>query len=101
MLKYLSMAKAVIELKKNPAIRLFDVRTPDEYRSGHLPNAVNLPLQRIRDITRLVLAKNTPIYVYCAHGIRAEQAGLYLVQFGYLDVTTIGGIADYSGPQEY
>lgn len=101
MLKYLRMAKGADELKKNPAIRLFDVRTPDEYRSGHLPNAVNLPLQRIRDIMKLVLDKSTPIYVYCAHGRRAEQAGLYLVQFGYSDVTTIDGLADYSGPQEY
>jgi len=101
MLKYLRMGKGVVELKKNPAIRLFDVRTPDEFRSGHIPNAVNLPLQRIRDITKLVLDKGTPIYVYCAHGMRSEQAGMYLAQFGYSDVTTIGGIADYSGPQEY
>jgi len=101
MLKYLRMSKGVDELKKNPAIRLFDVRTPDEYRSGHLPHAVNLPLQRIRDISKFVLDKNAQIYVYCAHGMRAEQAGMYLTQFGYLNVTTIGGIADYSGPQEY
>lgn len=97
MIRTLPMAKAVKEKEANPSIRLVDVRTPSEYREGHLPGAINIPLQELRRFLVTIPDKNEKIFVYCAHGFRASQAADGLFRLGYVDITNIGGIADYSG----
>lgn len=76
---------------------LIDVRTPEEYRDGHIDGSINLPLDRISFIENTVENKNTPLYVYCYSGSRSGRAVSYLKQNGYTDVTNIGGIKNYRG----
>jgi phage shock protein E len=72
-----------------------DVRTPSEYAQGHLPQARLIPFDGIEAGTAgLHLAKDTPIYLYCAAGGRAEKARQSLVAAGYTNVTNAGGIED-------
>ncbi len=97
MVHTLAMAKAVKEKASNPSIRLVDVRTPSEFREGHIPGAINIPLQELRKFLVMIPDKNEKIFVYCAHGFRAAQAADGLFRLGYLDITNIGGIAEYSG----
>jgi phage shock protein E len=78
---------------------VLDVRTADEYAGGHLPSAVNLPVQelgqRIGDVDRLVAGDKTrPIVVYCARGARAAKAKQALEAAGYSSVTNGGGLDD-------
>lgn len=97
MIRTLSMAKAMKEKEQNPSIRIVDVRTLSEFREGHLPGAINIPLQDLRKFLVTIPDKNEKIFVYCAHGFRAAQAADGLFRMGYVDITNLGGIADYSG----
>ena len=79
---------------------LLDVRTPQEYKEGHVPESTNVPLQTIDKITSVVKIKETPLYVYCYSGSRSSQAVNALKHMGYSNVTNIGGISSYSGKVE-
>ena len=72
-----------------------DVRTPTEYASGHLQQAVLIPFDGIEaGVARLQLAKDTPIYLYCAVGGRAEVAKQRLEALDYTTVTNVGSLID-------
>lgn len=84
---------AVDECRNTPDAVLLDVRETDEFRSGHIPGAVNVPLSRIDDID---IPKDRPLYVYCLRGTRSRKAVSILKRMGY-DAKSIGGIASYKG----
>jgi phage shock protein E len=72
-----------------------DVRTPTEYASGHLEEAALIPYDGIEaGVARLQLEKDTPIYLYCAVGGRAEVAKKRLEAQNYTNVTNVGGLLD-------
>ena len=79
---------------------LLDVRTPDEYRQGHIPGSKNVPLQSIDKVAGMIDNKATPIFVHCLSGARSRQAAAVLQQLGYTDVKNIGGISAYAGKVE-
>ena len=79
---------------------LLDVRTPDEYRQGHIPGSKNVPLQSINKVTGVIDNKATPIFVHCPSGARSRQASAILQQMGYTNVKNIGGISAYAGKVE-
>ena len=88
----------VEECRGTPGAVLLDVREADEFRSGHIPGAANLPLSRIEE-TRL--EKNAEIFVYCLRGTRSRQAVSRLTRMGYTKVRSIGGITRYKGELEH
>lgn len=72
-----------------------DVRTPAEFAQGHLAQAVLIPFDGIEvGVARLQLSRDTPIYLYCAVGGRAELARQRLQARGYRNVTNAGGLED-------
>ena len=79
---------------------LLDVRTPQEYRNGHIPGSKNIPLQELDRISAIISRKDVPLFVYCHSGVRSRQAVGELQRMGYLNVKNIGGIAAYSGKVE-
>ncbi len=93
----LSMDKARLELENDKSINLIDVRTPEEYRAGHIPGSRNIPLDRIRDIDKAVPDRDAKLFVYCLSGARSASACANLVRMGYTNVVNIGGIAHWSG----
>lgn len=78
-------------------VRLLDVRTPQEYRAGHLPLSESLPLPRTEAVEELVPDKSTTVIVYCQSGIRSTQAAGILERLGYTHVINAGGIAQWKG----
>ena len=80
---------------------LLDVRTPQEYREGHIPESRNVPLQTIDKVTSITENKDTALYVYCYSGARSRQATAMLQHMGYTNVRNIGGIAAYQGKVEH
>ncbi len=87
----------VEECRATPGAVLLDVRETDEFQSGHIPGAVNLPLSRIEQAK---LEKNGPIFVYCLRGTRSRRAAGRLARMGYTKVRSIGGITGYKGELE-
>ena len=79
---------------------LLDVRTPEEYRQGHIPGSRNLSLQTIGAMPDMIQDRETPLFVYCQSGGRSSQAVNLLRQMGYTKVQNIGGIAAYTGRME-
>ncbi|MCW3089423.1 MAG: cdr [Ferruginibacter sp.] len=68
---------------------LLDVRNKDEYSSGKIADAINIPLDELR--SRLdEIPKNKTIYIYCAGGLRGYLAQRILVQNGF-DVFNLSG----------
>lgn len=93
----------------NPDTVVFDARLPEEYRAGHLPGALPMPVGEagsaiVRQAHRLT--PQTPILVYCG-GSDCEDAldlAVKLREFGFEDLTLYpGGFAEwveYGGPVE-
>lgn len=77
---------------------LLDVRTKEEYESGYIKGAINLPNEEIGDREIALLPdKNAKIFVYCRSGNRSKQAAEKLVKLGYTDIINIGGIQTWQG----
>lgn len=95
-LKGPDIGEGVREYNATPGAVLLDVRTPEEYREGHIPGSKNVPLQSIDKVTVMINNKATPIFVHCLSGARSRQAAAILQQMGYTNVKNIGGISAYA-----
>ena len=73
---------------------LVDVREPDEFADGHIPNAINLPLSQMRD-RYAELPPTREIWTCCGVGQRAYFATRFLAQHGYRSRNLPGGYATY------
>ncbi len=89
--------EGVAEYRKTDGAVLLDVRTDEEYRSGHISGSINHPLEKIESFESTVADKSTPIFVHCLSGGRSGRAVSYLKLHGYKNARNIGGISDYSG----
>ena len=92
--------QGVEEYRAVPQAVLLDVRTPEEYRGGHIPGSKNVPLHQIEKIESIAEKKETPLFVYCQSGARSRQAASALARMGYTNVKNLGGIAAYTGKVE-
>jgi phage shock protein E len=83
-------AKDASEYLKKGAM-VIDVRSADEFNSGHLLQAYNMPLDRVdMIISSSVLDKNKVLLLHCASGIRSKMAQKKLEELGYKNVFNLG-----------
>lgn len=77
---------------------ILDVRTAQEFASGHIPGAALLPNETIgtEDIP-LLPDQDQLILVYCRSGNRSKQAAEKLAQLGYTNIVEFGGINSWTG----
>ena len=72
---------------------LVDVRSPQEYSTGHIRGARSLPVETIQQAASVQLKdKGATILLYCASGSRSSQAARILAALGYTDVHDFGGL---------
>ena len=84
-------AKTIMDTKTNYVI--VDVRRSDEFASGHIKNAINLPNETIEFYAEEKLPnKDQLILVYCRTGNRSKKACEKLVELGYTNLKEFGGI---------
>ena len=78
-------------------IQIIDVRTPQEFMGFALPHAKLFPVQTLHQkVDELPQDKNTPLLVYCAHGVRSLRAIALLENQGYVNLINLkGGLAAY------
>lgn len=74
----------------SPSDLLLDVRTKEEFEKGHIPNALNIPVDSIRERIG-ELDKNKRIYIYCWGGQRGYLAQRILKQNGYNLLSNMSG----------
>lgn len=98
--KQSNINQGIEEYKMTAGAVLLDVRTPQEYQEGHIPESKNVPLQQLDNIVSVAKNKDIPLFVYCYSGSRSRQATGMLQRMGYSKVNNIGGIAAYSGKVE-
>src|SRR5512133_3413143 len=70
--------------------RLVDVRTPGEFEQRHLPSAINVPLQSLKDRMPLLEPKDQPIVLYCRSGHRSGLAYAQLKHSGFSQLYDLG-----------
>lgn len=80
--------------------KLIDVRTPEEFASGHLKGAVNIPYDQISSrLAEVGNDKGQPVVVYCRSGKRSAKAKDTLEGLGYNRVVNGGGYEAMKGTQ--
>jgi len=96
--RQITMDEAVAMMAQETGYIILDVRRPDEYAAGHIPNAINVPNESIgtSDIPELP-DKDQLIMVYCRSGRRSKEASEKLVKLGYTNIVEFGGILDWKG----
>lgn len=90
-----SSSETVVVEKIKAGALVVDVRTPEEYSTGHYPNALNIPVDEVE--TRLAEFgedKGKEIVVYCKSGRRSGKAKGILEAQGFKNVTNAGGFKD-------
>jgi molybdopterin/thiamine biosynthesis adenylyltransferase/rhodanese-related sulfurtransferase len=71
---------------------VLDVREPDEYEQGALPNALHIPRGHLEaQIEGRAVDRDQTIVVYCAGGVRSAFAAQTLQELGYTDVLSVAG----------
>lgn len=74
---------------------IVDVREADEYASGHLPDAKNIPVAKLADrISELEKFKDKPIIICCATGMRSNKACAELKKHGFEKLHNLAGGVD-------
>jgi len=79
----------------NDGARIVDVRTPGEFGSGHLKNAVNIPVQVLQQNIAQLEPKDKPVVVYCRSGNRSGKAAAILKSAGFTNVINIRTMAGW------
>lgn len=74
-------------------VQLIDVRTPNEYGSGHIKNAVNVDFFNAAGFEGYCekMSKDKPVYLYCRSGARSRGAARKLINMGFEKVVDLKG----------
>jgi rhodanese-related sulfurtransferase len=75
---------------EKPDAQFIDVRTADEYKGGHAPKAVNIPLDNLES-ELAKLDKNKPTYVICQSGRRSQKGAEVMEKAGFKEIYNVEG----------
>ena len=96
--RQVSMAEAMTMMEEQTGYILLDVRREDEFATGHIPGAINVPNEVIGTDAIVELPdKDQLILVYCRSGNRSKQASQKLAAQGYTNIVEFGGINSWPG----
>ncbi len=89
---------------RNERAVYLDVREPNEWNLGRLPQAIHLPRGNIESKVEGIIDRKQKVVIYCARGNRSALAALTMKQMGYEDVASMArgflGWADIGGEVE-
>ena len=77
----------------NNKVLLFDVRTMEEYNTGHLKGSVNIDFYEEELFNKFFkkVEKSKPIYIYCRSGNRSKKSSEKLQELGFVKVYDLEG----------
>ena len=93
--EYINIRQIVTVALSEDAI-MIDVRKPEKFRAGHIPMAINVPLERIEK-GQVTLPKSKTLIVYCDTGGTSMKAARMLDKTGYHVINCVGGLNNYNG----
>jgi len=94
----ISQSEAKEMMTRDDGHIIVDVRTLEEYATGHIPGAICIPNESIGSERPAELPDlNQVILVYCRSGRRSKQAAQKLFDLGYTQIYEFGGIITWDG----
>ena len=87
-------SEEISEIIQDKSITIIDVRTAEEYKTGHVEGAINIPYDEIEN--EVNYDKDQTIAVYCRTGVRSSEAAKTLEKMGYTKIYDLGGIEDFN-----
>ncbi|OYX84506.1 MAG: rhodanese-like domain-containing protein [Flavobacteriales bacterium 32-34-25] len=91
-IKTVEVAAFAKEIKTTPKPQILDVRTPEEFASGHIDNAQNINWQNENFVKNTEkLNKNKAVYLYCRSGKRSLKASEKLAELGFKKIYNLDG----------
>ncbi len=82
--------------KEKDNVLIIDVRSSEEYKAGHIQNAINIFVDDVEGkLNEIEDFKDKPVIVYCNTGNKSGQAAEILVKNGFNDVTNAAGVKDF------
>lgn len=89
------------EVLKDTTVQLVDVRTPEEFAEGHIPDALNINVmdENFIDLAISSLDRKRAVAVYCRSGRRSKTAAGELAKVGFKVVELEGGFLGWNGPK--
>lgn len=88
-IKQISVERAKAAIEKD-GVQFIDVRTPEEYKSGHAARAAAFPLDSLeKELGKL--DKNKPVYVICQTGRRSQTGAEILQEAGFGEIYNVAG----------
>jgi molybdopterin/thiamine biosynthesis adenylyltransferase/rhodanese-related sulfurtransferase len=85
-------AEASVRRESEPQTVFLDVREPDEFEQGAIPDAVYIPRGHLEaQVEGRIPDRDTPVIVFCAGGVRSAFAAKTLAELGYTDVVSMNG----------
>lgn len=86
----------VAQRLQDTSVLLLDVRTPEEFATGHLPGGRLLPLQELESrLKELEPYRSKTLIVYCRSGNRSARATALLQRHGFRAHNMSGGILEW------
>ena len=87
MIQNISVKQLIEEHKSN----IIDIRSIENYNNNHIPNAINIPFEKLIIEPYKYINKNTIYYLYCRSGVTSKKACEILNKMGYQTVNIVGG----------
>jgi rhodanese-related sulfurtransferase len=85
-------AQGAVQLINRERAVVVDVREPEEFASGHMTGAKNVPLNQLEEkLTAAVKNKTVPLLLVCATGARAQRAVAIAKKLGYEQAQAVAG----------
>lgn len=82
--------------KEKEKYLVIDVRTPEEYKEGHVKHAVNIPLEKISEnIEKISAWKEKEVVTYCNTGKKSQKAAEQLIKAGFKNVSNAKGVKEF------
>ena len=94
----ISIWEAYDLIMENPDVIVLDVRSEEEFLSGHIEGSILLPVDQIEAQAEHILSdKDAVILVICRSGVRSQSASQALADLGFTNIYDIGGILSWPG----
>lgn len=83
--------EAYLENKNSDDYTIVDIRETHEYQKGFIKNAINMPLDSLRQNLDAIKDKDKALIIYCQRGLRGYLARLIFKHYGFKNVISIAG----------